>query len=301
MKALLRYVQKSRSDRRYEELGYKVCRGALPKDQVEALAGLVQRKVIPHQGPLLRQDGQIESHRYFEGTSLILNPLLNAHLPLSEGMRDLESTLTKLITSPDLATRLRELDGATHYNIHQTLLFFAAQTTAIHLDSWTFDTSPHGFSHTLWIPLQDMEPNSGLPSVIPWPRGKVVTEAELGLQSTGSYAERYDRYHRALSNKLLADSPDIATALVRKGDFIIWSSLTPHFTLPPRSFPVERLSLQLILRPIEARWGNFIDQPRDHPTNRHIRMTNQFSYFVNERISHDFAIGGSLGVPAGPT
>ena len=300
MNAFLRYVLKDRTDRQYQEFGYKVLRGVLPKDVVDALAETVRRLVVPHQGALLRQDGRMAPHDFFPGTTLIRNPLANAHLPMSQAMEPLESTLAEVVTAPQLAEALRKLDAANHYNIHQTLLFFAAQTTELHIDSWGFDTSPHGFAHTLWIPLQDMTPGSGLPSVIPWPRGKVVTEADLGLPSNGSTAERYERYHRALTERLMADSPEVTTAVVHRGDLIIWTSLTPHLTLPARHYPSERLSLQVLLRPLHARWGDFIDQPSDHPTNRHIRKTDRFSYFVNERISHDFGIAGSLPTPAGP-
>jgi len=297
MNALLRYVLR---DRQYQDLGYKVLRSVLPTDSVDAIVEIVRNVVLPHQGPLLRQDGRMEPHEFFPGTTLIRSPLANAHLPISEVMEPLEAALTALVTSSQLAESLRKLDGADHYNIHQTLLFFATQTTELHLDSWGLDTAPHGFAHTLWIPLQDMTADSGLPCVIPWPRGKVVTEADLGLPNSGSPADRYQRYHRALSAKLMADSPEVATAVVRRGDLIVWTSLTPHFTLPARHSPSERLSLQVLLRPMHTRWGNFIDQPPDHPTNRHIRKTERFSYFVNERISHDFRIAGSLPMSAGP-
>ena len=300
MNALLRYVLKDRTDRQYQDFGYKVLRGVLPKDRIDPIAEIVRDVVVPHQGPLLRNDGRIEPHDFFPGTTLIRQPLANAHLPLSKPLEPLESALTAIVTSPEVAGVLRKLDGADHYNIHQTLLFFAAQTTELHIDSWGLDTAPHGFAHTLWIPLQDLAPESGLPGVIPWPRGKVVTEAELGLAGSGSHAERYEPYHRALSAKLSAESSDVRTALVRRGDLIVWTSLTPHFTLPARNRPCERLSLQVLLRPRDTRWGNFIIQPPDHPTNRHIRKTEHFSYFVYENISHDFGIAGSLPTPAGP-
>jgi phytanoyl-CoA hydroxylase len=300
MNALLRYVLKDRTDRHYQDFGYKVLRGVLPRDKVDAIAGIVRDVVVPHRGPLLRNTGEIAPHDFFDGTSLIRNPLANAHLPLSPAMEPLESALTAVVTSPQLAETLRKLDGADHYNIHQTLLFFAAQTTELHLDSWGLDTAPHGYAHTLWIPLQDMAPELGLPAVIPWPRGKVVTEADLGLPASGSNTERYERYHRALSAKLLADSPETRTALVRRGDLIVWTSLTPHFTLPARAHPCERLSLQVLLRPMDSRWGNFTVQPPDHPTNRHIRKTEDFSYLVDENISRDFGIAGSLPAPASP-
>jgi hypothetical protein len=143
-----------------------------------------------------------------------------------------------------------------------------------------------------------MAPELGLPAVIPWPRGKVVTEADLGLPASGSNTERYERYPRAQSAKLLAHSPETRTALVRRGDLIVWTSLTPHLTLPSRDHACERLSLQVLLRPAHTRWGNFLVQPSDHPPNRHIWKTDHFSYFVYDSVSRDFGIACELPAPA---
>ena len=159
-------------------------------------------------------------------------------------------------------------------------MFFAAQTTELHLDSWSLDTAPLGGSHTVWIPLQDLDYRSGVPSVIPWPRRRVVSEAALGLRATGTRDERYEAYHRELRRMLLNGSPEAVTPLLRAGDAIIWSSLTPHFTLPAQSFPSERLSLQVLIRPVDARWGDFLDQPYDRTSLQLQRATDHFSVRV---------------------
>ena len=216
-------------------------------------------------------------------------------------MEPLESALTAVVTSSQLAAALRKLDGADHYNIHQTLLFFAAQMTELHVDSWGLDTAPHGFAHTLWIPLQDMTPELGLPSVIPWPRGKVVTEADLGLPSSGSYADRYERYHRALSAMLMATSPEATTAVVRRGDLMVWTSLTPHFTLPARTLSLRTPVSSGLASPHARSLGQFhcsavrIIQPIGISGRR-----SAFPILCMTRISHDFGIAGSLPMPAGP-
>ena len=284
----------SETQRQYRDRGYVLFRKLLPVDLVDTLAEVIRTQVVPYEGPLLRQDNTRQAHDFFPGTSLVRNPLANAHLPIDAAMRPLETALGAVVTAPQLADRLRELDDAEHYNIHQTLVFFASQTTALHLDSWGLDTAPHGFAHTLWIPLQDMDPTMGVPGVIPWPRGKLLSEADLGLSGEGSFRERYEAYQGALVDRLMSDGPDVETPLARRGDVIVWTSLTPHFTWPARHFPTERLSIQVLLRPLSMKWGDFVTQPKDHPTNRHIRATDRFSFFVNEQISQDCGITGSF-------
>jgi hypothetical protein len=263
--------------RHFRRRGYQVFRRAFPPGQISLIADMARRLIPPYAGELRRQDGNFAVNEFFPGTQLVKNSLLHPHLPLPGDLESLSSALRALVTSPALADRLGLLDGVDHYIIHQTLLFFAAQTTDLHLDSWSVDTSPRGHTHTIWIPLQDLDHRSGAPSVIPWPRGKVVTEAELGLPEVGGRDGRYVRYHQALRDRLHANSPEAVLPLLRMGDFIVWASLTPHFTLPAQSFPAERLSLQVLIRPADNRWGDFLDQPYDRTSVELQRVTDRFS------------------------
>jgi hypothetical protein len=280
LKNFLRDILKGRPYRQYRERGYHVFRSAFPSEQISTFADLARRLITPYDGLIRRLDDQPAFNSFFPGTRLIQNAPLNAHLSLPEGLEPVSAALRALITSPALSERLRQLDGAEHHTIHQTILFMWVPTTDIHLDSWSLDTVPHGFAHTVWIPLQDMNVTSGVPSVIPWPQGKVVTEAELGLASDVPVGERYDRYHRALADRLLKGSPEAVTPLMRKGDFIVWSSLTPHFTLPSRPWPAERLALQVLIRPSHRTWGNFYVQPASGSTDCAVRISDRFSFLV---------------------
>jgi hypothetical protein len=278
----------------YRRRGFHVFRDVLPVAQVDELATLARGMMPAYPGECLRHSGRAETNDFFPGTSLIRNSPLDLHLPLSSDLRPLSAALQALCTSPALADRLRQLDGARHYHITESLLFFAAQTTTLHLDSWGLDTVPHGGAHTLWIPLQDLDVRSGVPAVIPWPVGKVITEAELGLSSARPQGERYRAYHCALAARLLERGPEVATALARRGDLMVWSSLTPHFTLPAQPFPAERLSLQVRVRPAHLKWGSFTVQPDDHPTTRVMPATDRFSYFIHEDTHRQFGIGEIL-------
>jgi hypothetical protein len=44
---------------------------------------------------------------------------------------------------------------------------------------------------------------------------------------------------------------------MRRGDVFIWSSLTPHCTMPCRPVVRERLALQLMVRPAHLLCGRF--------------------------------------------
>jgi hypothetical protein len=277
----------------YEESGYHLFRQAFPRDQVIELSDMAYELLTPYRGRIRRQNGKLEFNEYLPEESfrhwgtdhgrytvLIANPLLNAHLGLPEGLEPIAERLRALITSQALYERLHGLDGAEHYTVHQTILFIAAATTALHIDSWSMDTAPRGGAHTVWIPLEDMNHESGAPCVIPWPRGKLLTEEDLGLGASAErpFAERYDRYQKALAQRMLETSPDIVTAFMRRGDFMVWSSLTPHCSLPSRPRYLKRLSIQLLVRPSHTRWGNFAIQPAEATPDRVEKVTDRFSF-----------------------
>lgn len=264
----------------YRQRGYHVFRNALPVESVNALANLVHSHIRYRQEPLLRHDGSFSTHRYAQGTELIQNSLMDCHLPFTTAMQPVETALASLIASPAVASHLRQLDGAAHYTIHQTIFFFIAQATDLHFDGWGFDTSPRGHVHTLWIPLQDMSHRSGLPSVIAWEQGKILSEADLGLSSENESAGRYERYHNAFIERVMRGSPELTTCMLRKGDFMVWSSTTPHLSLPAFERPVERMSLQVLLRPSHLAWGNFFNQPTEIWHGRYINPSSDFSYLV---------------------
>jgi hypothetical protein len=278
MKNVLRHILPGREKRHYERRGYQVFRAAFPPEEIAAIADMARALVPDYAREIRRQDSTFAVNDFFPGTKVLRNSLLQAHVSLPKGLEPLSDKVRALVTSPALADRLRLLDGAMHYTVDQTLFFFAAQTTEIHIDSWSVDTLPLGDLHTVWIPLQDLNPRSGVPSVIPWPKGKVLTESELGIdQPHACRGDRYAIYHRALAERLSAASPEAVTPLLRKGDFIVWSSLTPHFTLPSFPFPIERLSLQVLIRPAHRPWGNFTDQATERAPDQLRRINERFS------------------------
>jgi hypothetical protein len=263
----------------YKNHGYCLLRSALPVDAVTALSDMVYGLITPYRGEIRRQDGKFAINEFYPGTTLVKNSILNAHLSLPDDLMPLSLALRRLITSAEIYERLHEIDGAEHYTVHQTIIFIASQSTIPHLDSWSMDTAPHGFAHTVWIPLEDMDYLSGLPAVVPWPVGKFMTEAELGLPDGDfSFRERHDRYCDALSERLQSTSADLHTLFMRKGDFAAWSSLTPHLSLPSSPSPRKRLSVQVLIRPTHHRWGNYVNQPAEWTPDRAEEVSDRFSF-----------------------
>ena len=266
-------------DESYKALGFKHFRGVLPVDEISGLADLAYRLITPYRGEILRQDGKPDFNEFFPSTTLLKNSVCNGHVRLPADLKPVHDALRALVSSAPIYESLRQLDDEEHYTVHQTLIFISSQATPPHLDSWSMDTVPHGFAHTLWIPLEDMDYLAGLPGIIPWPVGKLLTEAELGLAAADlSFRVRHDQHYEALTKKLLAEGAEVYASFMRRGDFLAWASTTPHFSLPSNPFPRRRLSLQVLIRPTRYEWGTFVDQPG--PPAPAERVSDRFDFIV---------------------
>lgn len=270
------------TDKEYQSHGFKHLRGVLPVDEVDRLADLIDKRVTPYHGDILRQDGNVTVNEFYPSSTLISNSILNAHLSMPKDLAPVRDSLRALITSPALFDSLHRLDGEDHYTVHQTLIFVAAQGTGPHVDSWSLDTAPRGFAHTLWIPLEDMDHKAGVPAVVEWPIGKVVSEAELGLDHPAdiSFRERHDFYCYAVADRLRAEGTGFQTSFMRRGDLYVWGSLTPHFTLPSTPTPRRRLSLQILLRPTRYPWGTYATQPTTWTPVPAERASDRFDFLI---------------------
>lgn len=267
-------------DQNYRKNGYKHFHGALPADRIAKLGDLIDTMITPYPGEILRQNGQMAVNNYFASTRLVANSVLNAHLSMPADLAPIRDELRALLTSSEIYDCLHGLDGADHYTVHQTIIFVSAQVTAPHFDGWSLDTAPRGLAHTLWIPLEDVDHRAGLPAVVPWPVGKILSAADLGISAELSLSERYMLYAKALADKLLVDGTGFHTSFMPKGDFFAWGSLTPHFSLPSTPSPRRRLSLQVLVRPTHCRWGTFETQPPVWTPDRSEQVSDHFAFLL---------------------
>lgn len=262
-------------DSQYERSGYRIFPQALNSEAVRRALDAVRREVFPYEGPLLRHPtGRVEAHR-FVGTPenrQIGNQLLNPHraeqLPLTS------AALIDLICSPELRQCLHQLDGKDEYTIHQVILFFAGPAMHIHVDGWFFDTAPQGYAHTVWIPLEELNIHNGPICLYPTPRGQFVGAAELGMNDLFNARDdesltRYHKYQNALTERFRRTQATVVAPQIKPGDFVVWSSLTPHGSFPSQA-GTSRLSMQVLVRPSSLEWGSVQDILVDKKPRREI-------------------------------
>jgi hypothetical protein len=240
----------------YRANGYAVFRSVLPLAVLDALGDAIRTELEPYDGPLVRHYGEPASHRH-AADGRILNAVGHPHLaPLPRFRKaSLDAYCHRAV-----AECLRELDSRGSYAFQGAILFFVSPLTTLHDDSWSCDTFPHGGAFTVWIPLEDTEPSAGPPFVVSWPVDRFLTAADLGIEfppedTPGWSSIAQERYREALEQRVKRDGLSLTVPTLRRGDLIVWGSLTPHGSLPGHPIDRSRLSLQGIYRPLGVPWG----------------------------------------------
>ncbi len=242
----------------YEQRGYAILRNAIDRRKIDVLRTALEAEVIASDGAFLRHKSvKREPNVFLPGTRIPNDGLLNPHGQPETGRT--AAAIESLLLTDSVADLLTSIDGARNYTVHQTIVFFMPPGTHLHIDGWGFDTEPRGFAHTLWIPLEAVGRHNGPVAIVPWPRGKVVSPAELGVAEPSEPPDGSRRphkaYHAALEGYLREDAPDVVAPDLDPGDLVAFASTTPHRTLPFQS--PSRWAMQVLVRPSNLRWGSW--------------------------------------------
>jgi Phytanoyl-CoA dioxygenase (PhyH) len=253
----------------YEANGYYVFRNALPRSRIQSISDIVAKEITGSNQPMLRHPSNAyEPHRYASdedtGRKLILNALSDPHRQAETV--SLGSAILDLVCTPEVANRLTAIDGAGRYTIHQTILFFAPPLTDLHLDGWGLDTDPPGGAYTLWIPLESVDLRNGPICVSPCRPKEFLTPDQLGIDSMpvteDGNRSAYWIYHNAIVKRIYEQGASFILPQFSAGDFIVFSSLTPHATLPSHGNGRSRMAIQVLVRPSASRWAAFLPRTR---------------------------------------
>lgn len=248
--------------RRYDRNGYAIVRGGLDRAAVQRLGALVRERLPTYGGEIARG---------------VNGSPMNMHIAAPADLAEVRDALQAVIFSDAMFRTLRGLDGERHYTIHQTLIFLASPACDLHIDGWGVDTVPRGFAHTAWIPLEDLQPEAGLPACVPWRRGRVFSNGAARGGVLPGHGEDYVHFHDALIEQL-GDRPTV-TAPLRAGDVFAWASLTPHKSPPGNGG--SRLALQVLIRPSRLPHGTYRMQPRRRPAYRVVEVDERFAYMAD--------------------
>jgi ectoine hydroxylase-related dioxygenase (phytanoyl-CoA dioxygenase family) len=266
-----RILIEARAGDAYRADGFSVFRQALDPRGVEELARLEENVVLPYPGPLLRHDGRVVSHDFYESAELSTlersrSGLVNAHLLNDGPMRPFSEAFARLLSSSAIFDCLHSLDTEERYTLHQTIFFFVSPLTVPHIDRMTLDTHPLGHSFTVWIAIDPIDSNNGPVFVVPTPAGQYDSDHDLGVVHEGGTSASIMKAHReGVARKLKARGAMMVAPVLNPGDVLVFAPSTPHGSFPTRDAKLRRRAVQAIYRVTRFdRWGRYPEHGDRH-------------------------------------
>lgn len=259
----------------YAENGYAIFSDLIPHVTIDRLLQRVEAELVPFRGTLPRHYGSQARNKLSEN-GLILNSVRNPHLIRRNRLPGFVDALRAIIFHPNLAGALETLNGDAVHVLAQTMLFSVCPETSVHIDSFGLETWPKGHAYTCWIALEDIRPEAGPPFVYPRQTDALVMEFPRShpvWRDRNPSAAAENVFRAALGPRLAARNATRYTPDLKKGDAIVWSTLTPHGSNPAAAPDISRKAIQALYWPAGMEYGTYIEKRRE----RILPYNSQFS------------------------
>lgn len=177
-----------------------------------------------------------------QGTTHFEKPALNEygnqinsiHNPHLLGFnKKFSSLIESIITHPNISNCLSDFTGSKSHVWYQSMFFDKSTGTKLHQDTWYLDTIPNGKLVGVWIALENIEYSAGPFCLYTNTDAKKVTPDDFDFDNIEEDAAFKDQYPQAKRYDFTA----------RKGDILIWDSLTIHGALLPKDDSMTRKSI----------------------------------------------------------
>ena len=186
-----------------------------------------------------------------QGTTHFEKPIINEygnqvnsiHNPHLLGFnRSFSLLIESIVTHPNISNCLTDFTGSEKHIWYQSMLFDKSTGTKLHQDSWYLDTIPNGKLVGVWIALEDIEYSAGPFCLYTNSDTKKVTPEDYDFDNIEDDIAFKNEYPTSKRFDFTA----------RKGDILIWDSLTIHGALLPKDDSMTRKSITAHFYPTGA-------------------------------------------------
>lgn len=147
--------------------GYAVLRGLFGQEEIQAVRQVFDAEVLPHEGPLLRLDGQCVPHEKNE-YGHITNGLFKIHNPaIMAAVPKFCRAAQTLLLAPALRQAIAAHSGETPSFLAQTMALGYSRGPLMHQDSLYMDSIPPGHVLMALVALEKIGKEEGQIFVIP--------------------------------------------------------------------------------------------------------------------------------------
>ena len=210
----------------YLSNGYVVVNGCISLEDCDLISDSWDNEIKKYRGYLVRQSNGIPQKNIFNSKGWIMNSLQNIQTLSKKKLPKLRNLYDQKIVDNFLLSKMINVFLSTSRSrIVQSMYFEGNTNTQPHQDSYYLDDEEIGRMSACWIALEDIDWNAGRFYVCPGSHrsdGFEINKKEYLFQES-NYIEKI---------RTILNHYEIRAPFLKKGDILVWNSLTIHGSLP---------------------------------------------------------------------
>jgi len=218
--------QKDEIRRYYEENGYVVVRGLIPRALCGEAMRRFQAEVKPYQGFIYRQTTANPEKHVFTTHGFMLNPILNVQSLDRRKFPRFRETALEVITHANARAVAAALLGEPG-KLVQSMYFEGNPSTWAHQDTYYLDAERIGGMTAAWFAVEDIAPGAGRFYV--YPKSHLVDMQKNG--GNFDVAFNHERYKKLVVDVIQRHGLKCRAPALQQGDVLFWHSKTMHGSL----------------------------------------------------------------------
>jgi len=210
----------------FDENGYVVIRGLVPRELCDQARMHFDREVKPFPGHIYRQTTANPERHAFSDAGLMLNPILNVQSLDPRSFARFKETGLAILThsgTQQVVRTILEEPG----QIVQSMYFEGNSVTWPHQDTYYIDAEEIGRMIGAWFAVVDIAPGAGRFFI--YPKSHRIDLAKNG--GNFDIAFNHARYKKLVVDIIRDHGLQLRAPALRKGDVLFWSAKTIHGSL----------------------------------------------------------------------
>ena len=221
----------------YLRNGYVVVNGCISLEDCDLITDCWQNEIKKYRGYLVRQSNSIPQKNIFNSRNWIMNSLQNIQTLSQKKLPKLRNLYDeKIVDNVLISKMINAFLNTSRSRIVQSMYFEGNTNTEPHQDSYYLDDEEIGRMAACWIALEDIDWNAGRFYVCPGSHldDAFNTNKKEYLSKEINFVEKI---------KTTLKNYEIRAPFLKKGDILVWNSLTIHGSLPDVNAKNSRSSI----------------------------------------------------------
>ncbi|MEM1328521.1 MAG: phytanoyl-CoA dioxygenase family protein [Bacteroidota bacterium] len=221
----------------FEEHGYVVVRGLVPKELCKAALASFDQEIRPYNGYIYRQASANPEKHKWTSHNYMLNSILNVQSVRSDHFPKFRDNGLRTLTHNRVQETLSVIMGDAP-KLVQSMYFEGNPSTWAHQDCYYLDSEDQGRMIGSWFALEDIHPGAGRFYVYPGSH-------KINMDKNGGdfdIAFNHDRYKELVKDIIVKFDLECVAPALEQGDVLFWHAATIHGSLETTDLAHSRSS-----------------------------------------------------------